>query len=78
MMDSTSLQYFKKVSFIFVILGLNEKIVWDADGSVHNLGEFLKISEDKVLSKLGMAESLLKYERFGIVLSEGDLLRFFN
>jgi hypothetical protein len=52
--------------------------VWDADGSVHNLGEFLKISEDKVLLKLGLAESLLKHERFGIVLSEGDLLRFFN
>jgi len=48
------------------------------DGSVHNLGEFLKISEDKVLLKLGLAESLLKHERFGIVLSEGDLLRFFN
>ena len=76
MMDSTSI--FQEVSFIFVILGLNEKIVWDADGSVHNLGEFLKISEDKVLLKLGMAESLLKHERFGIVLSEGDLLRFFN
>lgn len=54
------------------------KIVWDADGSVHNLGEFLKISEDKVLLNLGMAESLLKYERFGIVLNEEDLLRFFN
>lgn len=73
MIDFTSLQY-----LIFVILCFNGKILWDADGSVHNLGEFLKISEDNVLLSLGMAESLLKNQSFGIVLSEGDLLRFFN